>query len=169
MATDTKSAIPSSTLSTVASVASVALEPSPLTYQHIARNVANVTTEGAQLRILWKDVRTAAMVGESVATMVADVSVGGRMRATMKRSIVREVAASIMRAISGALGGAAGRVVRDVAYSASCDLQSRALHSVAFTEDSRRVAVLRAFADVRPHFVWDAQAGGFVVRKVATS
>ncbi len=166
MATDTNSAIPSSTPSTVASVA---LEPSPLTYQHLARNIANVTTEGAQLRVLWKDARTAALAGESVATLVADASIGGRMRATMKRSVVQEIAAGIMRAISGMLGGAAGRVVRDVAYSASYDLQSRALDGVAFTEDSRRDAVMRAFADVRANFVWDAQAGGFVVRPSAQS
>ena len=162
MATDTNSAIRSLTTSPVASVAA---EPTPLTYQHIARNVANVTTEGAQLRVLWKDARTAALAGESVATMVADASVGGRMRVTMKRSIVQEIAAGIMRAITGMLGGVAGRVVRDVAYSASYDLQSRALNGVAFTEDSRRDAVLRAFGDVRAHFVWDVQTGGFVVRQ----
>lgn len=142
----------------------ISLEPSPLTYQHLARNIANVTTEGAQVRVLWKDVRSTALAGESLATMVADASIGGRMRATMKRSIVQEIAASIMRAISGALGGSAGRVVRDVAYSASYDLQSRALAGVAFSEESRRDAVVRAFAAVRHNFVWDGASGGFVVR-----
>lgn len=139
-------------------------EPSPLTYQHLARNIANISTEGAQLRVLWKDARTTALAGESVAAMVPDASIGGRMRATMKRSIVQEIAASIMRAISSALGGSAGRVVRDVAYSASYDLQSRALASVAYSEESRRDAVVRAFAAVRHHFVWDGALGAFVVR-----
>ncbi|MEP7380515.1 MAG: hypothetical protein ABI910_02450 [Gemmatimonadota bacterium] len=55
-----------------ATPAVAALEPSPLAYGHLARNIANLTTEGAQLRVLGKDVRTAALVGESVATMVAE-------------------------------------------------------------------------------------------------
>lgn len=165
MTTDTHSthaAMPSVT-------GSVSLEPSPLTYQQLARNIANISTEGAQLRVLWKDVRSSALAGESVATMVADASIGGRMRATMKRSIVQEIAGSIMRAISSALGGSAGRVVRDVAYSASYDLQSRALAGVAFSEESRRDAVVRAFAAVRHHFVWDVALGAFVVRSNAPS
>ncbi len=156
MATDMNSAIPSG----------ASLEPTPLTYQHIARNIANVSTDGAQVRVLWKDARTATLAGESVATMTADASMGGRMRATMQRSIVQEIASAIMRAISGVLGsGAAGRVVRDVAYSASYDLQSRAVAGSEFTEDSRRDAVVRAFADVRANFVWDAQSNAFVVRQ----
>jgi hypothetical protein len=121
------------------------------------------------VRVLWKDALTTALAGESAAYMVADQSIGGRMRATMKRSVVQEIAASIMRAISGMLGGAAGRVVRDVAYSASYDLQSRARAGVSFTEDSRQDAVVRAFADVRANFDWDTQANEFVVRPGATS
>lgn len=166
MATDTNSATPSAPHPTPPSASP---EPTALTYEHIARNVASVSTEGAQVRVLWKDARTATLAGESVATMTADASMGGRMRATMQRSIVQEIAASIMRAISGVLGGgAAGRVVRDVAYSASYDLQSRAVAGAEFTEDSRRDAVLRAFADVRANFVWDAQANAFVVRQGAS-
>ncbi|MEP7380514.1 MAG: hypothetical protein ABI910_02445 [Gemmatimonadota bacterium] len=82
----------------------------------------------------------------------------------MKRSLVREVAASIMRVVSSMLGGGAGRVVRDMAYSASCDLQSRALAGVAYSERSRRDAVLRAFVVVHPALEWDAALQGFVSR-----
>ncbi len=53
-----------------------AFEPSPLAYEHLARNIANLTTEGAQLRVLWKDARTAVEWDAALQGFV--VQTGGR-------------------------------------------------------------------------------------------
>jgi hypothetical protein len=103
-------------------------------------------------------------MGESSATMTADTSLAGHMQAQVQRSVVQEVAGGVMRALSGLLGGSVGRIVRDVAHTASNDLQSRALANVAYTEARRREAVVRAFGLVRPFFAWDAAAGRFVAK-----
>jgi len=136
-----------------------------VTYERIAGAIAAVTVHGAQVRVHWKDPLTGTPMGESTATMAADTSLGARLQAQAKRSAVQELLGAMLRALIGAVGGgSAGRVVRDVAYTASHDLQARALAGVAYTDASRREAVVRAFAAVRQHFTWDERAGRFVVR-----
>jgi hypothetical protein len=51
-----------------------------------------------------------------------------------------------------------------VAYTASHDLQTRALAGAAYTDASRREAVVRAFAAVRPAFTWDERSARFIAR-----
>jgi hypothetical protein len=85
-----------------------------------------------------------------------------------RRSMVQEVLGAILRtliaAVGGVVGGGAARVVRDVAYTASHDLQTRALAGAAYTDASRREAVVRAFAAVRPAFTWDERSARFIAR-----
>lgn len=136
----------------------------PVTYERIAASIAAVTVHGAQVRVHWKNPLTGAPMGESSAMMTMDTSLAARVKAQAKRSVVQEIAAAFMRALSGALGGSAGRIVRDVAYTASHDLQSRALAGVNYTESTRREAVVRAFAAVQERFTWDASSRRFIAR-----
>jgi hypothetical protein len=136
----------------------------PVTYERIAASIAAVTVHGAEVRVHWKNPLTGAPMGESSALMSVDMSLAARVKAQAKRSVVQEIAAAFMRALSGALGGSAGRIVRDMAYTASHDLQSRALAGVNYTESTRREAVVRAFAAVQDRFTWDASGRRFVAR-----
>lgn len=136
----------------------------PVTYERIAASIAAVTVHGAQVRVHWKNPLTGAPMGESWAMMTVDTSLAAQVKAQAKRSVVQEIAAACMRALSGALGGSAGRIVRDVAYTASHDLQSRALAGVNYTESTRREAVVRAFAAVQERFTWDASSRRFIAR-----
>lgn len=136
----------------------------PVTYERIAASIAAVTVHGAQVRVHWKNPLTGAPMGESSALMTVDTSLAARVKAQAKRSVVQEIAAAFMRAVSGALGGSAGRIVRDMAYTASHDLQSRALAGVNYTESTRREAVVRAFAAVQERFTWDASSRRFIAR-----
>lgn len=136
----------------------------PVTYERIAASIAAVTVHGAEVRVHWKNPLTGAPMGESSALMSVDTSLAARVKAQAKRSVVQEIAAAFMRALSGALGGSAGRIVRDMAYTASHDLQSRALVGVNYTESTRREAVVRAFAAVQDRFTWEASSRRFIVR-----
>lgn len=136
----------------------------PVTYERIAASIAAVTVHGAQVRVHWKNPLTGAPMGESSAMMSVDTSLAARVKAQAKRSVVQELAAAFMRALSGALGGGAGRIVRDMAYTASHDLQSRALAGVNYTESTRRDAVVRAFAAVQERFTWDPSSRRFIAR-----
>lgn len=131
-------------------------------YDTIAPNVANVSVQGSQVRVSWKDPASGAPMGESSASMSVDASVGGRVQESVKRSVVNEIAAGALRFVSGLLGGGAGRVVTNAAYTASAELQSRALSGAGYTEGSRREAVVHAFASVQNYFVWDEGAQRFV-------
>jgi len=136
--------------------------PMQIDYGTIEQNVARVDVQGSQVRVSWKDPLTGAAMGESSATMSTDQSMGGRVQASVKRSLVNEVASGAMRFVGGLLGGSAGRVVRDAAYTASSDIQSRALADVGYTDATKREAVVRAFAAVQSFFVWDERSGRFV-------
>lgn len=136
----------------------------PVTYERIAASIAAVTVHGAEVRVHWKNPLTGAPMGESSAMMSVDTSLAARVKAQAKRSVVQEIAAAFMRALTGALGGSAGRIVRDMAYTASHDLQTRALAGVNYTESTRREAVVRAFAAVQDRFTWEASSRRFVVR-----
>jgi hypothetical protein len=133
-----------------------------INYATIAPNVANITVQGSQVRIAWKDPVTGAAMGESSATMAADSSVGGRVQESVKRSVVNEIAATIVRFVTSLIGGSAGRVVNNAAYTASSELQSRALSGASYTESSRQAAIVQAFESVRSFFVWDEANGRFV-------
>lgn len=136
----------------------------PVTYERIAASIAAVTVHGAEVRVHWKNPLTGAPMGESSAMMSVDTSLAARVKAQAKRSVVQEIAAAFMRALSGALGGSAGRIVRDMAYTASHDLQTRALAGVNYTESTRREAVVRAFAAVQDRFTWEASSRRFIAR-----
>jgi hypothetical protein len=140
----------------------------PVTYERIAASIAAVTVHGAEVRVHWKNPLTGAPMGESSAMMSVDTSLAARVKGQAKRSVVQEIAAAFMRALSGtlggALGGSAGRIVRDMAYTASHDLQTRVLAGVNYTESTRREAVVRAFAAVQDRFTWDASSRRFIVR-----
>lgn len=139
-------------------------DDAPVTYERIAASIAAVTVHGAEVRVHWKNPLTGAPMGESAAMMSVDTSLAARVRAQAKRSVVQEIAAAVMRALSAALGGSAGRIVRDMAYTASHDLQARALAGVNYTESTRREAVVRAFAAVQDRFAWDAPSRRFIAR-----
>jgi hypothetical protein len=139
-----------------------------VTYERIAGAIAAVTVHGAQVHVHWKNPHTGAPMGESTALMAADTSLSARLQVQARRSMVQEVLGAILRtliaAVGGVVGGGAARVVRDVAYTASHDLQTRALAGAAYTDASRREAVVRAFAAVRPAFTWDERSARFIAR-----
>lgn len=147
-----------------------------VTYERIAGAIAAVTVHGTQVRVHWKDPHTGAPMGESSATMATDHSLGARLQAQARRSAVQEtvgnlvgnlvgaIVRALVDALGGVAGGSAGRVARDVVYTASHDLQARALSAVAYTDADRREAVVRAFAAVQHAFRWDERAGRFVAR-----
>ncbi|MEO7966129.1 MAG: hypothetical protein ABIT38_19675, partial [Gemmatimonadaceae bacterium] len=103
-----------------------------------------------------------AAMGESSATMSADASLGGRVQESVKRSIVSEIGYAIVRFVTSLVGGSAGRIVSNAAYTASSELQSRALSGAGYTKATEQEAVTRAFASVQNFFVWDEGKGRFV-------
>jgi hypothetical protein len=137
---------------------------SQIEYDTIAPNIANVSVDGSNVRVTWRDPDTGRIVGESAATMSADYSMGGKVQSTIKRSIVSEVSSGAARFLGGLLGGAAGRVVRDAAYTASSDVQSRASSAAQYTEASKRAAIVSAFASVQNNFTWSHEKQRFVAR-----
>lgn len=136
----------------------------PVEYEAIAPNLAQVTVEGAQVRVTWKCAVTGRTVGESAATMSADASLGSRVGASVKRSVASELIYGAARLVSGLLGGAAGRVVSNAAYTAAADINERAVSGVDYSEASRRAAVVAAFEPVRSSFVWNGERKLFVAR-----
>lgn len=158
-------------MSTTILPAATAVPPAhdvPVTYERIAASIAAVTVHGAEVRVHWKDPLTGAPLGDSTAMMTPDASLAGRVQQQARHSIVREVAAAVLRVISGVigshLGGGTARVLRDVAYATTYDLQVRALAGATFTESSRRIAVVRAFEAVRARFRYDDVGRRFIVR-----
>jgi hypothetical protein len=133
-------------------------------YGAIEPNVANVQVDGYTVRVTWKCPQTGRMMGESSAVMSVDDSVGGRFSANVKRNIVSEVGSSAARFVGNLLGGAAGRVLRNAAYSASSDLQSKATQNLGYTEASKRAAIASAFQSVEGYFAWNDERRQFEAR-----
>lgn len=136
-----------------------------INYETIAPNIGTVTINGGTVNVSWKDPLTGAPMGESSATMSYDSSLGGQMQSSVKRSVVNEIFYAAIRFVTSLLGsGAAGRVVSNAAYTASSELQSRALQNTGYTKATEREAVTRAFESVRDSFVWDEGKQRFVTK-----
>jgi len=134
------------------------------TYETVAVNVAQVDVDGGTVRVSWKCPATGRTVGESSASMQADASMTGRVRASVKRNVVSEIIYGAARFLAGRIGGAAGRVVNDAVYTAASDLNNKASAGSEYTEASRRAAIVSAFDTVKEQFVWDAATGRYVAR-----
>ena len=134
----------------------------PITYDSIAPNIAEVSVDGAEVRVNWQCPATGRAVGTSMATMAADQSIAGRVGASVKRSIASEVIYGAAGLISNLLGGALGRVVSNATYTAAADLNARATSGVDYTEASRQAAIVAAFDSVQSSFVWDDARQQFV-------
>lgn len=127
----------------------------PILYETIAPNIGQVTLNGAEVQVTWRDPESGREVGRSTAYMSADTSLTSRVGASVKRSIVSEVVYGLARLIAGRMGGAAGRVIGNATYTAAGDLNTRATANVDYTEASRRAAIISAFESVRANFDWD--------------
>jgi hypothetical protein len=136
----------------------------PIQYETITPNIGKVDVNGAQVRVSWKCPATGREVGESTASMTADPSVAGRVRASVQRSIASEIIYGAARLVASLLGGAVGRVVSSAAYTAAGDINSKVTAGSDYTEASRRAAIVTAFELVQPSFVWDEQQQRFVAR-----
>jgi len=136
----------------------------PVVYDTIEPNIARVETDGAQVQVFWKCPATGREIGQSSATMAADVSLSNQVQASMKRSIASEIIYGAARIVSGLLGGAAGRVVSNAAYTAANDINQRMTAGVDYTEASRQAAIVSAFESVKESFVWDDKRQHFVAR-----
>lgn len=134
---------------------------SVLEYGTIEGNIADVRVTGSTVTVQWKCPRTGKPMGESSAGMRASESMGGRVGASVKRSVVSEVTNSAARFLGGLMGGAAGRVVRDAAYQASADVRYKAESAIQYNDESRRAAIVQAFASVQSSFVWNGEIGRF--------
>ena len=137
---------------------------STTSYDAIAPNIAAVNVSGSTVQVTWQCPETGRRMGESSASMQADPSVGGRVQSSVKRSVVSEISSGAARFIGGLLGGSAGRVLRDAAYTASSDLQSKANSALEYSEASRQAAILSAFSAVESSFVWDDRKRRFRAR-----
>jgi len=135
-----------------------------MAYETVAANVAQVDVDGATVRVSWKCPATGRIVGESTASMQADASVTGRVRANVRRNIVSEVIFGAARFLAGRIGGAAGRVVNDAVYTAASDLDYKASAGSEYTEASRRAAVVVAFETVKDQFAWDPPTQRYIAR-----
>ena len=136
----------------------------PIDYDVIEPNIAGVQVDGYTVRVSWKCPQTGRMLGESSAAMSVDSSVGARFQASIKRNIVSEAGSSAARFVGNLLGGAAGRVLRNAAYTASSDLQSKATESVGYTEATKRAAIVTAFNLVQGSFDWNEERQRFESR-----
>ena len=137
----------------------------PVGYDTIAPNIGRVEVDGAQVQVFWRCPATGREIGQSSATMAADVSLSNQVQASMKRSIASEIIYGAARIVSGLLGGAAGRVVSNAAYTAANDINQRMTAGVDYTEASRQAAIVSAFESVKESFVWDDKANTFVARE----
>lgn len=137
---------------------------SPISYDAIHPNIAEMTVQGATVRVAWKCPETGRRVGESSATMSDDASVGGRVQSSVKRSIVSEISSGAARFLGGLLGGTAGRIARDAAYTAASDLRSKADSALRYNEASQRAAIVAAFSSVESSFVWDDRTRRYLAR-----
>ena len=136
----------------------------PITYDSIAPNIAQASTNGNQVQVTWKCPATGRVVTTSTGYMAADPSLGSRVGASVKRSIANEVIYGAARMLANVLGGAVGRVVSNATYTAANDINSRATSGVDYTEASRQAAIVAAFESVKSSFVWDAARRQFVAR-----
>src|SRR5262245_46584717 len=127
----------------------------PVEYDAIAANIAKVDVDGAMVRVDWKCPLTGREVGQSTASMSADPSLTGRVKASMQRSIASEVIYGVARSVAGLLGGALGRVVSNAAYTAANDINSRVTSGSDYSEATRRAAIVVAFDAVKDSFSWD--------------
>lgn len=136
----------------------------PIAYTTVAANVAQVTVDGASVRVSWKCPATGRIVGESTASMHADASVTGKVRASVKRSVLSEIIFGAARLLAGRISGAAGRVVNDAVYTAATDINYKASSGSEHTEATRRAAIVSAFEVVKERFTWDPASQRFVAR-----
>ncbi len=127
----------------------------PISYDVIAPNIANVAVEGAQVHVSWQCPVTRRALGTSSGTMTADPSVTARVGANVQRTVASELIYGAARLVSGLLGGAAGRVVSNAAYTAAADINAKTTSGVDYTESSRRAAIVIAFESVKSSFAWD--------------
>jgi hypothetical protein len=137
---------------------------STVEYERLGPNIGQVRVDGSAVHVSWKCPATGRLVGESTASMLADGSVTGRVRASVKRSIASEIIYGGARFLSGVLGGAVGRVLNNAVYTAAADINTKATQGVDYTEDSRRAAIVAAFDSVKDSFVWDESSQRFVAR-----
>jgi hypothetical protein len=135
-----------------------------VTYETLVANIAHVAVEGTSVRVTWTCPATGRAMGESTATMSPDATVGGRVRASVKRSIAGEIINSSARFLASLLPGAAGRVLNNAVYTAAADINAKATSGVDYSEATRRAAIVGAFESVRPNFVWDEPKQRFVAR-----
>lgn len=136
----------------------------PLSYDAIAANIADVSVEGAQVKVSWKCPSSGRVVGTSTGTMAADPSLTSRVGASVKRSIASEIIYGAARMVANLLGGVAGRVVSTAVYTAAADINARATSNVDYSEASRQAAVVAAFESVKPSFAWDEAQRRFIAR-----
>ena len=136
----------------------------PGAYESLVANIVQVEVEGAVVRVHWKCPKTGRAVGPSTANMLADATVAGRVRASVKRSIASEIIYGSARFLAGMVGGAVGRIVNNAVYTAANDLNTKATSGSEYTETSRRAAIVAAFESVRHEFVWDDQSQRFVTK-----
>lgn len=135
-----------------------------VSYDSITPNIAEVTTEGAQVHVTWKCPARGRVIGASDAAMSADPSLSSRVGASVKRSIASELIFGGARLLSSIVGGAAGRVIGNAAYTAASDLNARATSGVDYSEVSRQAAIVAAFETVKSSFTWDEGRRQFIAR-----
>jgi hypothetical protein len=136
----------------------------PLSYDQIAPNIAEVAVDGAQVHVSWRCPATGRALGKSSGTMSVDPSLAARVGANVKRSVAQEVIYGAARFVSSLLGGTAGRIVTNAAYTAAADINTKATSGVDYTEASRQAAIVTAFESVRSSVAWDETRRQFVAR-----
>ena len=136
----------------------------PIEYERLVANIAHVDVKGAAVHVAWKCPATGRAVGQSTANMIADASVSGRVRASVKRSIASEIIHGAARVLAGVLPGAAGRIFNNAVYTAAADINTKATAGSDYTEASRRAAIVAAFESVKTQFIWDEPHRRFIAR-----
>lgn len=136
-------------------------------YESLVPNIDQVEVDGAQVHVTWKCPASGNVIGKASAHMVADQSVSGRVKASVKRSVASEIIYGAARALSSLLGGAAGRVVGNAVYTAANDVNTKMTSGVDYSEASRQAAVVTAFESVKDRFAWDENTRRFVARSSA--
>lgn len=135
-----------------------------IAYDSLIPNLQQVDLDGVSVRVRWKCPKTGRAMGESTASMAADDSVAGRVRASVKRSVASELIYGAARLLGSVLGGAVGRVVNNAVYTAAGDINAKATSGVDYSEASRQAAIVAAFESVKDQFVWETDNKRFVAR-----
>jgi hypothetical protein len=128
----------------------------PMSWEAVSPLVDRVITEGRTIAAVFR----CPVTGEKVSARATMQSAGdgivpvlGRQLASQAQYNLRQ---DLARSLRGALGGGIlGSVAHEIAWQGTQGAATATRREAIFSEDDKRQAIVRAFAQVQDHFRWD--------------